>query len=58
MPLCSNPCPSCGKTGAQLLRHRPRESDYFCETCLTEFVEARTVPVKSVNVPASKLRPM
>ena len=39
MPTCWSPCPSCGQRGAQLIRFRPLEAEYFCESCLTEFAE-------------------
>ena len=31
MAKCATPCPACGKTGAQLIRRRDDELDFFCE---------------------------
>ena len=38
MPTSWTPCPQCGTRGAQLIRYRPATTDYFCESCLTQFV--------------------
>ena len=38
MAVSSEPCPTCGRRGAQLIRRRPTEDDFFCESCLTQFV--------------------
>jgi len=38
MAVSSEPCPVCGKPGAQVIRCRPAECDYFCESCFTQFV--------------------
>ena len=52
MPLCGNPCPHCTTVGAQLIRHRPLVTVYFCETCLKEFHE----PLDVVTAPRPNSR--
>jgi len=50
MAVSSEPCPACGKLGAQVLRCRPKECDYFCESCSTQFVGPPLLLPQRINV--------
>ena len=56
MAVFSEPCPSCGKAGAQVLRRRPTEADYFCESCLTQFVSSPSRKTTAVTASPIHMR--
>lgn len=49
MPVSSDPCPKCGTVGAQVIRNGPTSTDYFCESCLHEFIGPLHIPPRRIN---------
>ena len=41
MPVSSQPCPHCGTSGSQVIRHRDDVTHFFCESCSKEFTRPR-----------------
>ena len=47
MPLSSQPCPHCGTSGSQVMRHREDVTHFFCESCSKEFTRPRDLAAAS-----------